>query len=182
MLELMANSNHNDNSNSVAFNQWLQHVMLTFKDLPSHQKNQFLDSILGFADISQVLYLTSILQRYLQRDFITKLPPEVSLKIFGYLDLQSLAASCNVCQLWNRLISTNKQLWFRGLSAVGICLPDNSMTDYLRYYLDNEKHLNKLNQSIDSFLYGHRARVTALYFHNDKLGTGIWLRFSLSHF
>lgn len=44
-------------------------------------------------------------------DFVALLPPEVSLQIFGELDIRSLCNAAMTCRSWNHAIDNNDCLW-----------------------------------------------------------------------
>ncbi|KAM9195632.1 F-box only protein 48 [Mergus octosetaceus] len=44
-------------------------------------------------------------------DFVALLPPEVSLQIFGELDIRSLCNAAMTCRSWNHTIDNNDCLW-----------------------------------------------------------------------
>ncbi|KAM4583634.1 F-box only protein 48 [Odontesthes bonariensis] len=47
------------------------------------------------------------------RNFAETLPPEMSVRIFGELDAQSLCSASRTCRLWHELIERSEQLWRR---------------------------------------------------------------------
>uniref|UniRef100_A0A8D0GNJ6 F-box protein 48 n=1 Tax=Sphenodon punctatus TaxID=8508 RepID=A0A8D0GNJ6_SPHPU len=46
-----------------------------------------------------------------QEDFVALLPPEVSIKIFSKLDIQSLCYAAMTCKNWNHAIENCDHLW-----------------------------------------------------------------------
>ena len=56
------------------------------------------------------------------QDFTEALPPEMSLKIFGELDVRSLCQAALTSKQWNRLIETNDYLWRNHcLTVLAVC-------------------------------------------------------------
>ncbi|XP_012684475.1 F-box only protein 48 [Clupea harengus] len=65
--------------------------------------------------------LLSMREENLQ-DFTEALPPEMSLKIFGELDVRSLCQAALTSKQWNRLIETNDYLWRNHcLTVLAVC-------------------------------------------------------------
>ncbi|GFR89050.1 F-box/WD repeat-containing protein 2 [Elysia marginata] len=60
---------------------------------------------------SQLLTLSNRIPQLVFRDFITGLPPEITLLILRYLDGRQLVLCCQVSKAWNRLISNIGGLW-----------------------------------------------------------------------
>ncbi|XP_027549260.1 uncharacterized protein LOC113972421 [Neopelma chrysocephalum] len=53
-----------------------------------------------------------------QGDFVSALPPEVSSRIFGGLDVESLCHASSACKGWHRVIEGNGRLWRHHCLAV----------------------------------------------------------------
>nr|XP_057940699.1 F-box only protein 48 [Doryrhamphus excisus] len=49
----------------------------------------------------------------LSHNFAESLPTEMSVKIFGELDAESLCSASSTCKLWHHIIEDNEQLWRR---------------------------------------------------------------------
>uniref|UniRef100_A0A8C3K8D8 F-box domain-containing protein n=1 Tax=Calidris pygmaea TaxID=425635 RepID=A0A8C3K8D8_9CHAR len=57
-----------------------------------------------------------------QGDFVAVLPPEVSCRIFGDLDVESLCRAAATCKGWHRAIEGNERLWrHHCLSVRAVC-------------------------------------------------------------
>ncbi|XP_074006940.1 F-box only protein 48 [Numenius arquata] len=55
-------------------------------------------------------------------DFVAVLPPEVSCRIFGDLDVESLCQAAATCKGWHRVIEGNERLWrHHCLSVRAVC-------------------------------------------------------------
>jgi len=95
-----------------------------FAALPTDELQEHaLQAILERCTGPQLQFLANALMPYLQRDFISKLPSEVSLRILSYLDAKSLARACRVSQAWRRL-ATDEFLWKR------LCLQHGYFFDF----------------------------------------------------
>nr|XP_046232213.1 F-box only protein 48 [Scatophagus argus]XP_046232221.1 F-box only protein 48 [Scatophagus argus]XP_046232231.1 F-box only protein 48 [Scatophagus argus] len=46
-------------------------------------------------------------------NFAERLPAEMSVKIFGELDAESLCSASRTCKLWHHIIEESEQLWRR---------------------------------------------------------------------
>ncbi|KAI3352622.1 hypothetical protein L3Q82_005556 [Scortum barcoo] len=47
------------------------------------------------------------------QNFAEKLPAEMSVRIFGELDAESLCSASRTCKLWHHIIEESEQLWRR---------------------------------------------------------------------
>lgn len=57
-----------------------------------------------------------------QGDFVERLPPEVTVKIFSQLDIQSLCRASETCRRWNLTIRDNDDVWKpHCLTARAVC-------------------------------------------------------------
>lgn len=81
--------------------------------LPSGERNAFLSALLRALPSESLLLLSTQLAPLLKRDFLTSLPPEISLQILevvGVGDVKSLVRCRRVCRAWKRLIG-DEGLW-----------------------------------------------------------------------
>lgn len=77
-----------------------------FDALQTHQRKEYLLSVLRHCTPSELLFVATTVEPLLKRDFLRDLPPELALHILGFVDdpLTLCRASC-VNSHWNRLIA-----------------------------------------------------------------------------
>ena len=57
---------------------------------------------------------------YLQRDFLSLLPPELVLKILGYVDVMDLCRCLLVSKNWNKVVTDHEQIWRYHCQLMGV--------------------------------------------------------------
>ncbi|XP_029353129.1 F-box only protein 48 [Echeneis naucrates] len=70
------------------------------------------------------------------QNFAETLPMEMSLKIFGELDTESLCSAARTCKLWHDIIEESEQLWRRQCMLVRVVCQrevDRDRTDGLSW-------------------------------------------------
>ncbi|XP_014344386.1 F-box only protein 48 [Latimeria chalumnae] len=66
----------------------------------------------------QAPVLSGLGSKRIALNFVELLPPEVTVKIFNYLDIKSLCNASVTCKTWNSLIEESDYLWKNHCSAV----------------------------------------------------------------
>ncbi|KAI9249789.1 WD40-repeat-containing domain protein [Phascolomyces articulosus] len=84
----------------------------TFSSAPAAQRRLILQGLLSTCCTSQLSFLATSIEPLLRIDFTSILPTEICIKIFSYLDAQSLCAACQVSQKW-KAIADDDILWHR---------------------------------------------------------------------
>ncbi|KAI7860975.1 WD40-repeat-containing domain protein [Circinella umbellata] len=84
----------------------------TFSSAPATQRRLILQGLLTTCCTSQLSFLATSIKPLLCVDFTTILPTEICVKIFSYLDAQSLCVACQVSQKW-KAIADDDILWHR---------------------------------------------------------------------
>ena len=106
-----------------AWSPWTPHVrvshpgvlalLVQFDELSKNGLQELtLQAILDRCSVSHLQFLATAIIPYLQRDFISKLPNEVAVKILGYLEPRSLVRAGAVSHAWRRL-AHDELLWKR---------------------------------------------------------------------
>ncbi|KAL0092499.1 quinon protein alcohol dehydrogenase-like superfamily [Phycomyces blakesleeanus] len=90
----------------------INNLWSVFDAAPAQQRILILKGLLSTCCTSQLSYLASALQPLLRIDFTVILPIEISIKIFTYLDAQSLCKAAQVNKRW-REIADDDILWHR---------------------------------------------------------------------
>jgi hypothetical protein len=84
-----------------------------YASLPGEDvQEQALLALLERCSLSQLHFVAMAVMPYLQRDFISKLPTELALRILSFLDHRTLVRASGVSQQWRRL-AHDEFLWKR---------------------------------------------------------------------
>ncbi|CDS04105.1 hypothetical protein LRAMOSA07060 [Lichtheimia ramosa] len=83
-----------------------------FSAATAQQRRIILQGLVATCCTSQLSFLASSIEPLLRIDMTAILPPEIVVKIFSYLDAQSLCAACQVSRRWKSL-ADDDSLWHR---------------------------------------------------------------------
>ncbi|SCU78383.1 LADA_0A05358g1_1 [Lachancea dasiensis] len=86
-------------------------VLSNFLGCNDKMRKLVLEGILTNCCFPQLSFLASEIHSLIKIDFISTLPEEVSLKILGYLDCESLCNATQVCRRWKQLADDEK-VWY----------------------------------------------------------------------
>ncbi|CUS23258.1 LAQU0S09e00738g1_1 [Lachancea quebecensis] len=89
----------------------VQDVLSTFTSCNDKMRKLLLEGMLTNCCFPQLSFVASEVQNMIKIDFIGTLPEEVSLKILGYLDCESLCNAARVCRRWKQLADDDK-VWY----------------------------------------------------------------------
>ncbi|KAK5821913.1 putative E3 ubiquitin ligase complex SCF subunit sconB [Linnemannia elongata] len=92
--------------------QIISHIWSLFGSAPASHRQLVLSGLLTQCCVPQLSFLSNHLQPLLRIDFLTILPPEISLRILSYLDATSLCHAAQVCKSWRRL-ADDDVVWHR---------------------------------------------------------------------
>ncbi|KAF9928679.1 hypothetical protein FBU30_002200 [Linnemannia zychae] len=92
--------------------QIISHIWSLFGSAPASHRQLVLSGLLTQCCIPQLSFLSNHLQPLLRIDFLSILPPEISLRILSYLDATSLCHAAQVCRTWKRL-ADDDVVWHR---------------------------------------------------------------------
>ncbi|KAF9186131.1 hypothetical protein BGZ51_005633 [Haplosporangium sp. Z 767] len=92
--------------------QIISHIWSLFGAAPASHRQLVLSGLLTQCCVPQLSFLSNHLQPLLRIDFLTILPPEISLRILSYLDATSLCHAAQVCRSWKRL-ADDDVVWHR---------------------------------------------------------------------
>ncbi|KAI9319698.1 WD40-repeat-containing domain protein [Dichotomocladium elegans] len=84
----------------------------TFNAATPAQRRIILQGLIATCCTSQLSFLASSIEPLLRIDMTAILPPEICVKIFSYLDAQSLCVACQVSRRWKSL-ADDDSLWHR---------------------------------------------------------------------
>ncbi|KAF9106340.1 hypothetical protein BGX29_009757 [Mortierella sp. GBA35] len=92
--------------------QIISHIWSLFGSAPASHRQLVLSGLLTQCCVPQLSFLSNHLQPLLRIDFLSILPPEISLRILSYLDATSLCHAAQVCKSWKRL-ADDDVVWHR---------------------------------------------------------------------
>ncbi|XP_002741301.1 F-box/WD repeat-containing protein 2-like [Saccoglossus kowalevskii] len=164
-----------------AFGGWMQQVNRTFNsELSDSQRCVVFDQLISTSGATQLRYLSTKLECLLKRDFLRLLPLELSFYLLTWLDPQSLFTCCVVSKHWNKVVNECAVTWQNACRRLGLKINADDLQ------VQNGCHWkeafvaagNRRNQLASgrafefSTVYGHTARVYALYQKDGKIATG----------
>ncbi|KAG0297012.1 hypothetical protein BGZ96_007896 [Linnemannia gamsii] len=92
--------------------QIISHIWSLFGAAPASHRQLVLSGLLTQCCVPQLSFLSNHLQPLLRIDFLSILPPEISLRILSHLDATSLCHAAQVCKSWRRL-ADDDVVWHR---------------------------------------------------------------------
>ncbi|KAG0170023.1 hypothetical protein DFQ28_004966 [Apophysomyces sp. BC1034] len=92
--------------------QPIAQIWSSFATASPQQRLIILQGLLSTCCTSQLSFLSDAIQPFLRLDLTTVLPTEICIKIFTYLDAQSLCAAAQVSRRWKTL-ADDDSLWHR---------------------------------------------------------------------
>lgn len=95
------------------FSQWLSEFHTRFNRLLPKHRAAVIDTVIHAAHPWELAKWEHTIPELLQRDFISCLPVEVSLRLLRYLDAVTLCRVGAVCRTWRRIVSeaSTSDLW-----------------------------------------------------------------------
>ncbi|GAA5931726.1 F-box/WD repeat-containing protein [Sporobolomyces koalae] len=98
----------------------------SFDQLSAPLQSYLIFSLLRRSSVPVLQTVANIVVPALRRDFLTDLPPELSLQILGYLEPTTLCRASLVSKSWARLIDGEARLWKKLLDRDGLWIGDGS--------------------------------------------------------
>ncbi|CAH3143682.1 unnamed protein product [Porites evermanni] len=164
---------------SEKFEMWLQNLCDTFNSLTDIQRNTTVECIINLCGPEQLRFLSTKLELLVKRDYLKCLPLELSFHVLKWLDPVSLCRCCLVSKIWNKVILSCDGVWQNACKQLGLNveeeLAENSSASWKHIYSLHTQNIRKLKseRAVErKQLYGHTARVFALYYHGNYLATG----------
>ena len=162
---------------------WLQNLCNTFNSLTDIQRNTTVECIINLCGPEQLRFLSTKLELLVKRDYLKCLPLELSFHVLKWLDPVSLCRCCLVSKIWNKVILSCDGVWQKACKQLGLNveeeLAENSSASWKHVYSLHTQNIRKLKseRAVErKQLYGHTARVFALYYYGNYLATGEIIR------
>ncbi|XP_068736119.1 F-box/WD repeat-containing protein 2-like isoform X1 [Montipora capricornis] len=178
---------------SKGFESWLQDLCDVFKTLTDLQKNTVIENIIDISEPEQLRFLSTKLEILVKRDYFKCLPLELSYHVLKWLDPVSLCRCCLVSKVWNNVILSCDDVWQNACRDLGMDIKEVLNGDAIskisgivstfplgrrswkQMYISHVKRMKRLmcEDALErKQLYGHTARVFALYYRGNYLVTG----------
>uniref|UniRef100_A0A914HKE5 F-box domain-containing protein n=1 Tax=Globodera rostochiensis TaxID=31243 RepID=A0A914HKE5_GLORO len=111
IIQIMAVSKRRFDSPSNLEKPFIDDWLSMFENMPESLQIDALNALIPHCTQNQIKHLQSVIEPYLQIDFLSFLPKELSLKIINYLSPSDLALSASgVSRFW-RSLAEDKLLW-----------------------------------------------------------------------
>lgn len=107
----------------------LPSLVSEFSHLPRGLQTHVLQSLLRHTSVQVLQSINHLIQPALKRDFISDLPPELSLIVLQYLDHHDIVRALQVCKTWRRLINSQAEIWKRLLVEQDLWIGDTIRTE-----------------------------------------------------
>ncbi|KAM0792516.1 hypothetical protein ACM66B_005186 [Microbotryomycetes sp. NB124-2] len=104
----------------------LPDLVHSFDKLPPQLQSYFIFTLLKRSSVPVLQTINNIIAPALRRDFLTDLPPELSVHILGFLDHQSLCRASVVCRGWRKLTDGEWRVWKQRLVQDELWVGDGS--------------------------------------------------------
>lgn len=174
---------------SQSFEFWLQNLCDTFSILTDSQQITTLESIIDICGPKQLCFLSTKLEILVKRDYLKCLPLELSFHVLKWLDPVTLCKCCLVSKKWNKVILSCDDVWQNACRQLGMDISEESeeastsklagnlnlsSASWKQIYTSHLQNMKKLmnKDAIEKkHLYGHTARVFALYYRGNYLAT-----------
>lgn len=95
-----------------------------FASLAPSVQTHILYSMLRHSSVSVLRSISSLITPALKKDFLSDLPPELSLLVLGYLDGPSVVRCSAVSKNWQRFVNQHGQIWENLLKTEGLWIAD----------------------------------------------------------
>jgi len=98
-----------------------------FEALPDAMKSYVMHQLLRRCPKQTLQVVADVVNPVLKCDFLTLLPPELSMNIVRQLDVQSLCRASQVSKKWRQMINSDERAWKELFDADGYSLPEGEL-------------------------------------------------------
>jgi len=98
-----------------------------FEALPDAMKSYVMHQLLRRCPKQTLQVVADVVNPVLKCDFLTLLPPELSMNIVRQLDVQSLCRASQVSRKWRQMINSDERAWKELFDADGYSLPEGEL-------------------------------------------------------
>ncbi|GAA5835175.1 hypothetical protein JCM3766R1_006892 [Sporobolomyces carnicolor] len=111
----------------------------TFDQLSPSLQSYLIFNLLRRSSIPVLQTVANVISPALRRDFLSDLPPELSVQILGYLDPTTLCRASLVCKRWRRLVDGEWRIWQKMMDHDGLWIGDGSEEKEAREIVTGKK-------------------------------------------
>ncbi|OQV03310.1 WD domain-containing protein [Cladophialophora immunda] len=98
-----------------------------FEAIPDELKSYVMHQLLRRCPKSTLQVVADAVNPALKCDFLSLLPPELSLNILKYLDVKSLCRAAQVSRKWRQMVNSDERAWKELFDADGFTLPEGEL-------------------------------------------------------
>ncbi|KAK5958241.1 SCF ubiquitin ligase complex subunit cdc4 [Knufia fluminis] len=98
-----------------------------FEALPDAMKSYVMHQLLRRCPKQTLQVVADVVNPVLKCDFLTLLPPELSMNIVRHLDVQSLCRASQVSKKWRQMLNSDERAWKELFDADGYSLPQGEL-------------------------------------------------------
>ncbi|KAL4808263.1 WD40-repeat-containing domain protein [Aspergillus unguis] len=110
----------------------LPNVVDFFDTIPEQMKTYLMYQLLKRCPKSTLHFVADIVNPALKCDFLTLLPPELSLNIVKYFDTQTMCRAAQVSKKWRHIINSDEKSWKELFERDGFVLPEGELQRAIR--------------------------------------------------
>lgn len=107
-------------------------VINYFESIPDEMKTYLMYQFLRRCSKSTLRFVADVVNPTLKCDFLTRLPPELSLNIVKYLDVRSMCRAAQVSKKWRQIINSDERTWKEHFDREGFKLPAGELQRAIR--------------------------------------------------
>lgn len=143
-------------------------VMNYFENISDKAQEYLIYHLLRRCDTPRLRFISGLVNPALKCDFLTRLPPELSLQVIRYLDTKTLCRASQVSKRWRELIDSDDKVWRELLQSDGYHVPNSEFTRAIREgwqyqgLTSYEKDLSREIRASGFHPNSHNANVSSL--------------------
>jgi F-box and WD-40 domain protein CDC4 len=98
----------------------LPNLVSHFSLLPAPLQSHVLLTLIRHSPLPVIRTVHSVIVPSMARDFLTLLPPELTVQVLGFLPYTALCRASKVCKTWRSVIDTDPHVWGELLKSYGL--------------------------------------------------------------
>ncbi|KAL4908340.1 hypothetical protein BDW74DRAFT_99934 [Aspergillus multicolor] len=110
----------------------IPNVVNFFDSMPEEMKTYLMYQLLKRCPKPTLHFVADVVNPALKCDFLTLLPPELSLNIVKYFDAQTMCRASQVSKKWRHIINSDEKSWKELFDRDGFSLPEGELQRAIR--------------------------------------------------
>ncbi|KAL6233161.1 hypothetical protein BDW75DRAFT_232197 [Aspergillus navahoensis] len=110
----------------------IPNVVNFFDSMPDEMKTYLMYQLLKRCPKPTLHFVADVVNPALKCDFLTLLPPELSLNIVKYFDAQTMCRAAQVSKKWRHIINSDEKSWKELFDRDGFTLPEGELQRAIR--------------------------------------------------